>query len=643
MRSTKDTKITKGTEASTRKSPEFLLKTAGAVVLVLSTVVPAFPTERSEAHGTPTERSEAYATQAPAPPDPAPVFSRNVAPIVFQACTPCHRAGGPGPFSLASYTEVRQRATQVLQVTRSRFMPPWKVDPEVGHFEGQRPITDAERAMLEAWVAGGTPEGDPDETPALPAFSDGWLLGTPDLVVTLPAPFVLQAEPTDSFRIFAIPIPVSTRTWVRGIEFHPGNPRVVHHANIRVDRTPTSRRLDDQDPLPGYDGLMPRTAEYPDGHFLGWTPGQVAPLVGPDLAWTLEPGSDLVVQLHMQPSGAVEQVQPVIGLYFSDRPPSRTPSILRLGSQGIDIPPGDGRYVIRDSYTLPVDVDILAIQPHAHYRAKEIVGTATFPDGKTQRVMHIRDWDFRWQHVYRLVQPLPLPKGTTLSMEYTYDNSPANVRNPEVPPIRVLWGQRSKDEMGDLWFQLLPKNERDRARLNAEITQKMVAEDIIGYETMLSVDPGDHELHDDVALLYMGMGKPLEAVKHFRASVEGRGNSAPAHYNLGTALAVAGKFDEAVTEYERAIALDPEYGVAYSNLGSVLLQLGRAREATTRLEQAVRINPQNAEALNSLSVAYAAEGDIEKALATIERALKLNPPDALQKLLRQRRDMLSRQ
>ena len=259
----------------------------------------------------------------------------------------------------------------------------------------------------------------------------------------------------------------------------------------------------------------------------------------------------------MQPSGAVENVRPEIGLYFGDRPPVRTPSILRLGSQGIDIPPGEGRYVIRDSYTVPVDVDVLAIQPHAHYRAKEIIGTATWSDGRSQRVMHIKDWDFRWQHVYRLVQPLPLPKGTTLSMEYTYDNSATNVRNPEVPPLRVLWGQRSKDEMGDLWFQLLPRTEPDRRRMNAEITQKMIAEDIIGYETMLRVDPRDHELHDDVAMLYLGLGKPGDAVKHFRASLDVRGDSPAAHYNLGTALSVAGQFDEAVIEYRASDCARP--------------------------------------------------------------------------------------
>ena len=584
-----------------------------------------------------TERSEAIPRA-----QTTPVFSRDIAPVVFEACTPCHRPGGPGPFSLSSYREVRQRATQVVQVTKRRFMPPWNVEPGVGHFEGQRALTDAELTIDRVMGGGGHARGEPRRDTGAAGLSRrlaAWHSG-----LDRHAAGVVHAARGPERRVPHLrdPLPVSQRTYVRGIEFHPGNPRVVHHANIRVDRTPASRQLDAQDPLPGYDGLMPRSAEYPDGHFLGWTPGQVAPLVAPDLAWTLEPGSDLVVQLHMQPSGAVEEVRPVIGLYFSKTPPVRTPSILRLGSQGIDIPAGEGHYVIRDAYTLPVDAEMLAIQPHAHYRAKEIVGTATFPDGTSRRVMHIRDWDFRWQHVYRLVEPLPLPKGTRLSMEYTYDNSPENIRNPEVPPRRVLWGQRSKDEMGDLWFQLLTKTERDRERLNGEIATKMVAEDIIGYETMLTVTPGDYELHDDVALLYLGSGRPADAVRHFEASVKARPDSAAARYNLGTALAVGGQLDRAVLEYERAIALNPKYTVALANLGSVLLQQGRTREAVRRLEQAVALSPENVEGLNSLSVAYAAEGDVEKALATIDRALKLQPSPQIQKLLRERREQLSR-
>lgn len=554
----------------------------------------------------------------------AQTFSRDIAPIVFDACVSCHRPGGPGPFPLTTYAEVRRRATQIAEVTRTRFMPPWKVTPEVGHFVGQRLLTDGEIALIGQWAGNGAPEGDSRALPALPKHADGgWLLGTPDLVVKPDAAFTLAAQQTDAFRIFAIKVPVTKRSFVTGIEFHPGNARAVHHANIRIDRSGATRKLDDADPLPGYDGLMPRTAEYPEGHFLGWTPGQVAPLVPPELAWTLEPGSDLVVQLHMPPTGAAEEVWPEIGFYFTDRPPRRVPTILRLGSQGIDIPAGEPRYVIRDSYVLPVDVQLLAIQPHAHYRAKEIRGLATLPDGSSKLLMHIEDWDFRWQHVYREQTPIPLPKGTRLSMEYTYDNSAANVRNPELPPARVLWGQRSRDEMGDLWFQLLAAADAGRAHLTAEITAKMTGEDIVGYETMLKVSPNDAELHDDVALLYLGLGFAANAVRHFQASATIRPESAAAHFNLGTALAQAGRYDDSIKAFREALSRRPDYALAHGNLGRVLLVKGDVADALAHFQEAVRLDPNNPQNLLGLSEALAQRGAYDVAIQTLERAMKL--------------------
>ena len=510
-------------------------------------------------------------------------------------------------------------------------MPPWKVEPSVGHFVGQRPLTDAEIATIDRWASSGTPQGDPKQLPLLPKFADGWLLGQPDLIVKPEKPFTLPAQQTDAFRIFAIRVPVTKRTYVTGIEFHPGNARVVHHANIRIDRTNSTRKLDEADPLPGYDGLMPRSAEYPDGHFLGWTPGQVAPLVQPELAWTLEPGSDLVVQLHMQPSGAVEEVLPEIGFYFSDREPSRAPTILRLGSQGIDIPPGESRYVIRDSYVLPVDVELLAVQPHAHYRAREIRGVAALPDGTSRLVMHIKDWDFRWQHVYRHASPIKLPKGTRLSMEYTYDNSATNARNPELPPARVFWGQRSRDEMGDLWFQLLAGSDTDRRNLNAEITAKMTAEDIVGYETMLKATPNDAELHDDVALLYLGMGMAANAVRHFEMSAALKPDSAPAQFNLGTALAQAGRLQASVDAFRAALARRPDYALAHGNLGRVLLAQNNVGEALQHLQEAVRLDPANPRSLLGLAEALAARGAYDVAVEMLERAMKLALTEELAK------------
>lgn len=572
----------------------------------------------------------------------AQTFTKDVAPIVFDACVSCHRAGGPGPFPLTTFDEVKRRATQIVDVTRTRYMPPWKVHDDIGPFVGQRKLTPREFATINQWAKNGTPEGDPEDLPPLPKHAEGWLLGKPDLIVKPEAAFTLPAQQTDAFRIFAIHVPVTKRTYVTGIEFHPGNARVVHHANIRIDRTSATRALDAADPLPGYDGLMPRSAEYPEGHFLGWTPGQVAPLVQPELAWTLEPGSDLVVQLHMQPSGAVEEVLPEIGFYFTDRAPRQTPTILRLGSQGIDIPPGESGYVIRDSYVLPVDVQLLAIQPHAHYRAKQILGIATLPDGSDRHVMFIPDWDFRWQHVYREVTPIALPKGTRLSMQYTYDNSAANPRNPELPPARVFWGQRSRDEMGDLWFQLLAANEADRARLSAEVTAKMTSEDIVGYETMLKASPNDAELHDDVALLYLGMGFAANAVRHFQTSAALKPESAAAHFNLGTALAQAGRFEDSIKSFREALARRPDYALAHSNLGRVLLVKGDVTEALKHFQEAVRLDPNNPQSLLGLSEALAQRGAFDLAIEMLDRALRLPLNDALRGELRTKRDLYVR-
>jgi hypothetical protein len=354
--------------------------------------------------------------------------------------------------------------------------------------------------------------------------------------------------------------------------------------------------------------LILRSATYPDGHFLGWTPGQVAPLLPADLAWRLEKNTDLVVELHMQPSGKIEQVSPSIGLYFGDTAPTRTPAMLRLGRQTIDIPAGDAKYIVTDLYTLPVDVDVEAVQPHAHYRARDVRGVATLPDGSTKPLIDIADWDFRWQHVYRFVTPLHLPKGTTLSMRYMYDNSAANTRNPQQPPVRALWGQRSAEEMGDLWIQVLTRDGPDLELLSRDFRPKVAAEDVKGYEVEIEKHPGDAGLHDDVAMLYLELGKPFGAVAHFTASLLLKPHSAVAHYNLGTALTVAGRLDKAADEYREALHIDPVYANAHNNLGNVLLALRQFDEAIREFAEVVRLQPESAAAKKNLAAAYAAAG-----------------------------------
>lgn len=554
-------------------------------------------------------------------------FSKDIAPIVFAKCAMCHHPGGSAPFSVLTYDAARRQATQMALATEAGFMPPWKADPAFGgDFIGQPHLTVAEKDLIARWAADGAPEGDPRDLPTPPVFTEGWQIGTPDLIVSPPV-YTLPPEGTDVFRIFVIRLPVTSMKYVRAVEFRPGNPRVVHHANIRIDATPASRRFDDADPAPGYEGLIAHSAVYPDGHFLGWTPGQVSPLLPKGLAWRLNPQTDLVVEVHMQPNGRSEQVQPSIGLYFGSDPPERTPAMLRLGRQSIDIPAGDPHYTIGDSYVLPVDVEVQAIQPHAHYRAKQVTGVATLPDGSVRPLIRISDWDFRWQHVFRYVTPFKLPKGTTLSMQYVYDNSAENPRNPVIPPREVFWGQRSGDEMGDLWIQVLTESDRDLAVLTEEFGRKVTAEDVIGYERWIQSEPKSAALHDDVAMLYLRLNRPNDAVRHFAISA-GLQPSAQASFNLGTALTLAGQARAAIQQYEAALALRPGYAQAHTNLGSVLLQQGQTAAALVHLDQALALDPASLQAHYSAGIANEQLGALDKAVEHFRRALQIQPESA---------------
>ena len=215
---------------------------------------------------------------------------------------------------------------------------------------------------------------------------------------------------------------------------------------------------------------------------------------------------------------------------------------MRLSNQRIDIPAGETRTTSStDSFVLPVDVEVLAVQPHAHYLAREVTGVATLPDGTSRTLISIADWDLRWQHVYRYQTPVPLPKGTTVSMRYRYDNSAANPRNPAAPPVRVPWGQQSREEMGDLWLQVVHEERPPSGSCwTRTFRAKWMATDVIGLESLIRREPDRASLRDDIAVLYMELNRPAEAVPHFEAALRLKPGSASAHFNYGTALAAAG-------------------------------------------------------------------------------------------------------
>jgi tetratricopeptide (TPR) repeat protein len=571
------------------------------------------------------------ATRPIAAAQPVPTFTKDIAPIVWTRCATCHRPGEIGPFSLLTYDDVRQRATLVATVTARRIMPPWKPEPGKGQFQDQRALTPHELDSIQRWVAGGAPEGDAADLPPLPRWADGWRLGAPDLVVQMREVYTVPADGADVFRTFVIPIPVARPKYVRAIEFRPGNARVVHHANIGVDRTRSSRLLDERDPGPGYDGGMVPSATYPEGQLLGWTPGQAAHAVPPEMTWRLDPGSDLVVQLHLQPIGKPSTLQVSAGLYFTDQPPTRSPIGLRLGSGTIDIPPGQRDYAITDTYTTPVDVDLIAVQPHAHNLARRMTATAALPDGSTRWLISIADWDFRWQDVYRYAHPVVLPKGTTISMRYTYDNSADNPRNPHHPPARVVWGQNTSDEMGDLWIQMAPRDAADFAVLNDDVQRKRRDQDLATYTKLLRAAPDDPLRHDAVATIYLEARRLDEAIVHFGRSLELNPDSAPTQYNLGYALALRGQRDEAMKRFREALRLDPDYAQAHNNLAAMLQLSGRFDEALDHYRRALTLRPDNIEARGNLAQLLSRQGRPAEAVSEFEQVLaaKADDPQAL--------------
>ncbi len=560
-------------------------------------------------------------------------FNRDIAPIVFARCSGCHQPGEIGPFSLVTYQDVRQRATQIADLAARRVMPPWKAAPADDGNGGEafldvRRLTDREIALIRDWVAGGAVEGDPSELPAVPrsnARGPEWYLGVPDLIVDMGSPYVLAADGQDVFRTFVIPIPTDRARFVRGLEFRPGNARVVHHANIGVDRTQSSRRLDAADPAPGYVGGMVPDASYPPGYMLGWTPGQ-RPRPSPDgMPWRLEAASDLVVQLHLQPTGKPEPLQVSVALFFTDELPTAAPIGLRLGSQTIDIPAGAADYQITDSYRLPVDADLLALQPHAHNLARRIDAEARLPNGTTRNLITIADWDFRWQDVYRYARPLALPAGTTIVMRFTYDNSAANARNPNRPPGRVVWGQNTSNEMGDLWLQLVPRRREDFGELASGITRKTRTEDLAAYTKIATEEATNPLRYDIVGTLYLQDGRPQEAAKFLAESLRLNPASAPTHYNMGLALSMMRRFSDAEYEFQEAVRLDPAHAEAFNNLGAMHHVAGDLDRAATYYRQAVVIRPDNAEARNNLARVLATQGQHAAAAIEYRAALALRP------------------
>jgi Tfp pilus assembly protein PilF len=532
-------------------------------------------------------------------------------------------------------------------------MPPWLPAPGETEFLGDRRLTQGQIDTIQQWVDQGAPEGLSADLPPRPELSEGWRLGEPDLIVRMPQAYTLPAAASDIWRNFVIPIPTSGARYVKTVEIKPGSARFVHHALMGIDDTGASKRRDAQDAEVGFEGMDMGDAYMPDGALLGWTPG-MAPFPGLDnTAWRLEPGTGAVLQLHMIPSGRAETIQAEIGLHFTERAAAQLPAyVLQLDADDqIDIPAGAQEFVVTDRLELPVDVELHAVYPHAHYLGKRVTGSATLPDGTRRSLLRIDRWDFKWQDVYRYVKPMVLPRGTTVAMEWSFDNSAQNPRQVNTPPARIIAGNRSSDEMAHLLLQLRPIRPQElhvlkeahlrhlvrRNPTNARYLwglagvvkdQGRFAEAADLYREALASHPSYVSARINLGVVLMALGQPREAIRQFQEAVRLDATSAGAHYNLAFAFGTQGLLDLAIRHYREALRVRPDFAEAHNNLAQVLLAVPNVGEAVAHFREAARLLPDSADVHNNLGEGLMRQGRVEEAIAHFERAVALAPAHA---------------
>jgi len=415
----------------------------------------------------------------------APTFAEQIAPIIFQNCSSCHRPGEVGPFPLLAYEDVQKRAKMIDRVVSRRIMPPWHPVEGHGEFADELALSAKEIDTIHAWVEAGAPEGDEKKTPPLPRFVEGWQLGEPDVVVKMPKGFAVPAGGPDIYRNFVIPLGFKEDRWLTAIEVRPSARSVLHHVLFFLDETGEARRIDGEDGRPGFRRMVGGGENQLLGADTaglgGWAVGGMPRHLPMGLARRVPKGADFVLQSHFHPTGKAETEQTVLGLHFADKPSARTMVNLQLPplfgvSAGLDIPAGEEDFKLRDSFELPVDAEGVVIGGHAHLICTQMQLWITRPKSQEREsVFWIDRWDFDWQNQYQYLAPLELPAGTKVDVELTYDNSSNNKNNPYDPPQRIRWGEESTDEMGSVSLLAVPRRESDAGALQAAIRQHRIA------------------------------------------------------------------------------------------------------------------------------------------------------------------------
>jgi hypothetical protein len=392
-----------------------------------------------------------------------PTFYKDVVPVLEKHCQECHRPGEIAPMSLLTYNDTRPWAKAIKEAVLTRKMPPWYADPHVGKFANDRSLTQAEISALVGWVDGGAKAGEPKDAPAPLAFTEGWTIGKPDMVLDTGVDFQVPAKGTIDYTYFAVPTGFTEDKWIRDIEVRPGNKILVHHI-VLYARPKGSKFVAEAKPgmafVPSDDGRgaqRDRPAQSDRASLYGinggayemvsvYVPGGVAYKTLPGQARLIPAGADLIFQIHYTAKGEAGLDRSRVGITFAKEPPKERVVNAFIMNQTLRIPPGDGNHRVDGKVTLQQTVKLQSMFPHMHVRGKSFAYTATLPDGETKALLDVPKYNFNWQLTYYLDQPVTLPAGTVLEATAYYDNSANNPYNPD-PAKEVYWGDQTWDEM----------------------------------------------------------------------------------------------------------------------------------------------------------------------------------------------------
>jgi hypothetical protein len=384
-----------------------------------------------------------------------PTFTKDVAPILYENCVTCHRPGEMAPMSLLTYDQARPFARAISQRVGLGTMPPWHAEGPTGVFSNERKLTPAEKDVLTRWAANGAPQGDPKDLPSPPVFPEGWTIGTPDAIVSMPQPYNVPASGTINYQYFSAPTNFTEDKWIQAIEIRPRARSVVHHVLVFASEpggTPrqqpfTQQIAGDAGPLAQALAAGAQRERVQRGPLIATTaPGTNAQIFGPSSALRIKAGSVLTLQVHYTATGKPESDRTSVGFVFAKQAPKQEVRSASFINVQLRIPPGAENHRVDSLIEFNQDAHIVALFPHTHLRGKSWEYRLTYPDGREEVVLDVPRYDFNWQTYYQYAKPLAVPKGSRLLAIAHYDNSKNNKANPD-PNVEVRWGDQTWQEM----------------------------------------------------------------------------------------------------------------------------------------------------------------------------------------------------